>query len=331
MDDNTKQIYLAGGCFWGVEKYLALIPGVLRTEVGYANGLTEFPSYEDVCYNDSGHAETVLVEYDPATLKLSQLLDLFYEVIDPTSLNRQGFDIGNQYRTGIYYSDEAERAKIDESISRLSARTAAPVVIEVMPLNNYYRAEEYHQKYLDKNPRGYCHIGSDKMARLNDIAAAQEPTAEIKVAPANYTKPSEEEIKKALTAEQYAITQKSGTEPAFCGEYYDNHEPGLYVDIVTGEPLFSSVDKYDSGSGWPSFTKPIDGDVIVRYDDNSYGMMRLEVKSRVGHSHLGHVFDDGPTDKGGLRYCINSAALRFIPYDKMAQEGYGEFMPLCKS
>ena len=158
MADNIKLIYLAGGCFWGVEKYLSLIPGVIRTEVGYANGSTKFPTYEDVCYNDSGHAETVLVEYNPGKLKLSFLLELFYEVIDPTSLNRQGNDIGTQYRTGIYYIDEADRTVIDESISLLSARAAGAVVVEVMPLGNYYTAEEYHQKYLEKNPQGYCHI-----------------------------------------------------------------------------------------------------------------------------------------------------------------------------
>ena len=166
MRNDVKRIYLAGGCFWGVEKYVSLIPGVVRTEVGYANGLTEFPSYEDVCYNNSGHAETVLVEYDPARLKLSFLLDLFYEIIDPTSLNRQGNDKGTQYRTGIYYIDEADRDIITGSISRLGGRTAGLVVIEVMPLENYYPAEEYHQKYLAKNPQGYCHIGAFEFEKL---------------------------------------------------------------------------------------------------------------------------------------------------------------------
>ena len=168
------------------------------------------------------------------------------------------------------------------------------------------------------------------------VAAARSAAQEnvktvntIKVDPKNYIKPSDEEIRNMLADGQYMVTQTCSTEMAFTGEYFDNKEPGLYVDVVTGEPLFSSADKYDSGCGWPSFTKPIDPDVIVRYSDNSYGMVRVEIKSRVGGSHLGHVFDDGPRDRGGLRYCINSASMRFIPYDKMAEEGYGEFMPLC--
>jgi len=172
-DDGTeiagKWIFLAGGCFWGVEKYLALIPGVLKTEVGYANGRTEYPSYEDVCYRNTGHAETVLVEYNSDKLELSSLLDLFYKVIDPTSLNRQGNDVGTQYRTGIYYVDEADLGIIDASISQLGERTTRPVVVEVKPLENYYAAEEYHQKYLEKNPGGYCHISNDKFVEVSGL------------------------------------------------------------------------------------------------------------------------------------------------------------------
>ena len=168
-NDNNKLVFLAGGCFWGTEKYISLIPGVIRTEVGYANGLTEFPTYEEVCYDNSGHAETVLVEYDPDKLELSLLLDLFYDVIDPTSLNRQGNDVGTQYRTGIYYIDDSLRETIDESVSALIKRTTGTVVIEVMPLENYYTAEEYHQKYLDKNPGGYCHIGSAEFEKLEQL------------------------------------------------------------------------------------------------------------------------------------------------------------------
>ena len=169
VESAKKWVFLAGGCFWGTEKYLAMIPGVIVTEVGYANGRTEFPSYEDVCYRNTGHAETVLVEYDSDKLKLSTLLDLFYNVIDPTSLNRQGNDVGTQYRTGIYYIDEADRKTIDASISRLSGTTPRPVVIEVKPLENYYAAEEYHQKYLEKNPGGYCHISNDKFEEVSGL------------------------------------------------------------------------------------------------------------------------------------------------------------------
>jgi methionine-S-sulfoxide reductase len=161
-----KQIYLAGGCFWGTEKYLSLIPGVLDTEVGYANGNTANPGYEDVCYRDTGHAETVKVEYDPAVLELPALLSLFYQVIDPTSINRQGADRGVQYRTGIYYVDEADGPAIRKSLAGLQTQYDKPLAVEAEPLKNYYPAEEYHQKYLDKNPGGYCHIGAAAFERV---------------------------------------------------------------------------------------------------------------------------------------------------------------------
>jgi peptide-methionine (R)-S-oxide reductase len=132
----------------------------------------------------------------------------------------------------------------------------------------------------------------------------------------------------ALTREEYAVTQESATEPAFTGKYVDNHDDGIYVDIVSGEPLFSSTDKFDSGSGWPSFTRPIDPENVIKHDDNSYGMRRTEVRSMNGDSHLGHLFDDGPVQDGGMRYCINSAALRFIPAVDLEAEGYGDYRSL---
>jgi len=314
------EIYLAGGCFWGTEKYLASIKGVVSTEVGYANGNTENPTYEDVCKRNTGHAETVHVTYDPAVLPLAFLLELYYESIDPTSVNRQGGDAGTQYRTGIYYVDEADLPAIRRSIEKLQKRFDRPVAIEVEPLRNFYRAEEYHQKYLDKTPNGYCHIPRQRF----------EMAAKAVVNPAQYAAPDPEELKKRLTPLQYEVTQRGATEPPFANAYCDHHQKGIYVDITTGEPLFSSADKFDSGCGWPSFAKPIDPNVVKERLDLSHGMVRTEVRSRAGNAHLGHVFPDGPKDKGGLRYCINSAALRFIPREDMEKEGYGYFIDLVE-
>jgi peptide methionine sulfoxide reductase msrA/msrB len=314
------EIYLAGGCFWGAEKYIASIRGVKETQVGYANGTTAAPSYEDVCRRGTGHAETVRVVYDPAVLPLSFLLSLYYEVIDPTSLNRQGNDRGVQYRTGIYYTDDDDRPVIAASVAALQEKLGKPVAVEAGPLENFFPAEEYHQKYLDKNPGGYCHIGPDKFKRA--AAAA--------VNPSDYRPPDKAALRLSLTPEQYAVTQDSATEPPFRNEFWDQYKPGIYVDITTGEPLFSSADKFESGCGWPSFSKPLDPAVVREKQDASLSRLRTEVRSRLGDAHLGHVFPDGPKDKGGLRYCINSAALRFIPKEDMAQEGYGYLTELVE-
>ena len=314
------EIYLAGGCFWGAEKYLAAIRGVLKTQVGYANGTTENPSYEDVCRRGTGHAEAVRVVYDKAVLPLKFLLSLYYEAVDPTSLNRQGNDRGVQYRTGIYYTDADDRPVIDASIAGLREKLAKPVAIEVGPLKNFSPAEEYHQKYLDKNPGGYCHIGTDKFSRA--AAAVVDPSA--------YSPPDRAALRASLTPAQYAVTQEAATEPPFSNEFWDHTRPGIYVDITTGEPLFSSADKFESGCGWPSFSKPLDPDVVREKKDASLGRIRTEVRSRLGDAHLGHVFSDGPRDTGGLRYCINSAALRFIPKEDMDREGYGYLTDLAE-
>lgn len=315
-----SEIYLAGGCFWGTEKYLSSIRGVLSTQVGYANGNTENPTYEEVCHKNTGHAETVHVIYDPAVLTLEFLLELYYEAIDPVSVNRQGGDIGTQYRTGIYYVNDADRPVIERSIANLQKRYSKPVAIEVEPLRNFYPAEEYHQKYLDKNPGGYCHIPRAKC----------EKAASAVVNPAEYKAPDTKELRQKLTAAQYEVTQNSATEPPFHNEYWDFFKPGIYVDITTGEPLFASSDKFESGCGWPSFSKPIDPNVIKKRLDTSHGMQRIEVRSRVGNAHLGHVFNDGPKESGGLRYCINSASLRFIPKEDMEKEGYGYLSDLVE-
>jgi peptide methionine sulfoxide reductase msrA/msrB len=251
---------------------------------------------------------------------LDRLLSLFYEAIDPTSLNKQGKDRGVQYRTGIYYTDPGDLPVIRQSLDALQRTLDKAVVIEAQPLQNFSPAEDYHQKYLDKNPGGYCHIGPDKFKRAESA----------RVNPARYSPPSPDELRRVLTPEQYAVTQESATEPPFQGKYWDHYRPGLYVDITSGEPLFASADKFESGCGWPSFSKPIDPEVVREKRDLSHGMNRTEVRSRAGDAHLGHVFTDGPKDKGGLRYCINSAALRFIPKEAMAREGYGYLLDLIE-
>ncbi|MDU7946757.1 MAG: peptide-methionine (R)-S-oxide reductase MsrB, partial [Haemophilus parainfluenzae] len=263
------------------------------------------------------HAETVKVTYDSNKISLDKLLQYYFRVIDPTSINKQGNDRGRQYRTGIYYQNEQDKAVIETALKNLQSKYQAPIQIEVEPLKNYVEAEEYHQDYLKKNPNGYCHI---------DIKKADEPLIDDK----KYPKPSDAELKQKLTALQYDVTQGKHTERSFSNEYWDNFAPGIYVDITTGEPLFSSKDKFESGCGWPSFTKPIAAEVAEYQKDNSFNMTRIEVLSRSGHAHLGHVFDDGPRDKGGLRYCINSASIKFIPLDEMEKQGYGDLIPFVK-
>ena len=316
---ELRDIYFAGGCFWGVETYMSRIYGVADVTSGYANGTTDNPSYEDVLYRNTGHAETVHVRYDPDLVDVHTLLTHYFAIIDPTILNRQGNDRGTQYRTGIYYTDMEDLAVINEYIKEEQTRHQDPIVTEVTALRRYDLAEEYHQDYLEKNPDGYCHI---------DFSSLEEPL--ISVDPNAYAKPEDAVLVNTLTREQYDVTQKGRTERAFTSELNTIKEPGIYVDIVTGEPLFSSRDKYDSGTGWPSFTAPIAPEVVRDWEDNSAGMQRMEVRSRVGDSHLGHVFEDGPDDKGGLRYCINGASLRFVPKAQMAEEGYGKFLPLVE-
>ena len=320
---STKDIYLAGGCFWGTEHFLKLIDGVETTQVGYANGNIANPTYKQVCTGTTDFAETVKVQYDPVKVDLAFLIDLYFKTIDPTSENKQCNDRGTQYRTGIYYTDPEDLSVIQETVHRLAATYTRPLAVEIKPLENFYPAEEYHQDYLDKNPGGYCHIHPE----LFDLARkAKMPKKSAPV----YSKPDDAALRSKLTPEQYAVTQKNATEPAFHNDYWDEHRPGIYVDITTGEPLFVSTDKFDSGCGWPSFSKPIDRKLIQEKTDTSHGMVRTEVRSAAGDAHLGHVFTDGPADKGGLRYCINSASLRFIPKDKMKAEGYGDYIDLVK-
>ncbi len=314
---GLKDIWLAGGCFWGVEAFFKRIPGVTATSVGYANGKSENPGYYDI--SKTGHAETVQVTYNPAQLSLADLISYYFMIIDPTSLNKQGNDRGTQYRTGIYYREGLDKQVIESAVAEEQRKHPRKIVVEILPLSNYFPAEEYHQDYLTKNPDGYCHI---------DLSLAERVLAAKGKTP--YTKPTDDELKKKLSPIQYNVVREGATEPPFQNEYWNNHRRGIYVDAATGEPLFTSAEKFDSGTGWPSFVRPIHSDAVVEKSDYSAGMARIEVKSRFGGSHLGHVFNDGPKETGGLRYCINSAALRFIPAEKMREEGYGKYLASLK-
>lgn len=324
-----RQIHLAGGCFWGTEAYLERVPGVAKTSVGYANGKTRHPTYEAVCSHQTGHAETVEVWYDPDRISLDALLGQFFLIIDPTLTNRQGNDRGTQYRSGIYYSDAADLPIIKAVVAREQQRYQLPIVTEVLPLEHYDLAEDYHQKYLEKNPGGYCHVSFGTLPKstpesanlLNDPAPIRP-----QIDPARFPRPDDRTLKQTLSPLQYAVVAESATEHPFSGAFWQEERTGLYVDIATGEPLFSSLDKFDAGCGWPSFTRPIDPSVIRENRDRSHGMERVEVRSRAGDFHLGHVFTDGPSSRGGLRYCINSAALRFIPVSELEREGYGDWV-----
>lgn len=306
-----KEIYFAGGCFWGTEKFFSLVRGVAETEAGYANSAVPHPDYREVCTERTEAAETVRVVYDPAKISLRRLVELYLLTIDPTTVNRQGNDTGTQYRTGIYYTDPADLSAIERATASCRAACGGRFAVEISPLENFYKAEEYHQNYLGKNPGGYCHLDRGLFA----IARAADPA-----------RASKAELQRRLTARQYAVTQEDMTEPPFENEYWNEHRPGIYVDVVSGEPLFASSSKFDSGCGWPSFSRPIDAAALLERRDLSHGMERTEVRSAGSDAHLGHVFADGPRASGGLRYCINSASLRFVPLEDMAREGYGDYV-----
>ena len=329
--ENQREIYLAGGCFWGMETLLRLMNGVVSVESGYANGYTENPSYRDVC-QESGHAETVHVVYDSAVLPLSRLLDVYFHAIDPTAKDRQGNDRGVQYRTGIYYTRDEDAAVIEEALAKLQQRYAQPLAIEAAPLVNFYRAEEEHQEYLIKNPQGYCHIPRylfDEAYKANRRAPGQGDAPVTR--DTAYKKPDAEALKGQLTPMAYAVTQEAATEPPFQNAYDQEFREGLYCDVTTGQPLFVSTAKFDAGCGWPAFSRPIDKTLIEERTDRSHGMTRTEVVAKTSGAHLGHVFDDGPKQDGGLRYCINSAALRFIPREEMAAQGYAAYLVLFEN
>lgn len=314
--EGVETIYFAGGCFWGMERLFESVDGVLDVESGYANGRADMvPDYESVCAGDTGYREAVKVVYDSRVVSLPDLLKAFFYVIDPTVEKRQGNDVGDQYQTGIYYADESSGETVKNYASE-ERQKHDRFAVEIEPLHNFYRAEDYHQDYLRRNPGGYCHISPAVFADINHIIGREAPA---------YSKPSAEELRERLSDVQFAVTQHGATERAFTGKYWNSTEKGIYVDVVTGEPLFSSADKYPSSCGWPSFTSPLKSDAVLYREDRSYGMDRVEVKSRYGESHLGHVFYNDPESPNGVRYCINSASLEFIPYAELDSRGYGEW------
>ena len=310
-----RRIFLAGGCFWGVEAYFRRIPGVLETQVGYANGRSAVTSYHELHATD--HAETLALTYDAFAVSLAELLAHYFRLIDPVSVNRQGNDCGRQYRTGIYYEvgDAEAREQAERSLAQLQTHYAEPLAVELEELRNFVPAEDYHQDYLEKNPSGYCHI---------DLSLAARP---LWLGPPLRERPTLEQLRAELSPIAFHVTQEEGTEPPRSSEFDQFDERGIYVDVVSGQALFSSRDKFDAGCGWPSFTRPVLSGATQYHVDNRLWQQRIEVKSGLAASHLGHVFSDGPRAAGGMRYCIDGAALRFIPEAQMAAEGYGDFLP----
>ncbi len=310
---NIRTIYLAGGCFWGVEGYFSRLEGVVDAESGYANGNVENTDYHNL--KQTGHSETVKINYDMSVIALEEILLHYFRIIDPTSVNKQGNDVGIQYRTGVYYVNDEDKKIIDKVFEQQS-KVYGELAVEKEPLRHFVVAEEYHQDYLDKNPNGYCHINLDN---------ANKPLFDEQ-----YKNPDDDVLKIDLDELSYSVLRESATERPHSSKLNSEYRKGIFVDKITGEPLFASKDKFDSGCGWPSFSKPILTDKINYLEDNSHGMHRVEVRSKSGDNHLGHIFNDGPAEKGGLRYCINGASLKFIPYEDMDEQGYAEYKIFCE-
>ncbi|TFB24020.1 peptide-methionine (S)-S-oxide reductase MsrA [Filobacillus milosensis] len=313
---HLEKATFAGGCFWCMVEPFDRRPGIEEVTSGYTGGHTEYPTYEEVCSETTGHVEAVQITFDPVIFPYEELLEVYWQQIDPTDSKGQFNDRGESYKPVIFYHNEHQRklAEISKNTLEESGKFDQPIVVEIREAETFYPAEEQHQDYYKKNAFHYKMYkkGSGRKGFIEE----------------NWTKNDQDKLRQQLSDIQYKVTQEDATETPFQNEYWDHEEEGIYVDIVSGEPLFSSKDKYDAGCGWPSFTRPIAP--LDESMDTSHGMRRIEVRSNYADSHLGHVFDDGPKDEGGMRYCINSAALKFIPKNKLDEEGYGKYKVLFK-